>query len=121
MQFVTWVTPINNINGNSHKMELKSSRNYPDKIKIHGHTHTVTCIHDPMKVISRDQERAWLKILKQQITFLKNSVTSFHDLVTSDLTTCAFYFYDSMANIVLKYCLGTDKQYCWSIQGTTKL
>ena len=50
--FVTWVTPIDDINGKSHKMELKSSRrlfNQSFKVKITplviyglkgGHTHT---------------------------------------------------------------------------------
>ena len=35
MHFVTMATPINNINGKSHKTKLKSSRNYSiNRIKV---------------------------------------------------------------------------------------
>ena len=81
--FVTRVTPIDDIDSKCHKMELKSSRNYStnhlmSKIKpliIYGlggehahahtrtHTHTHTHTHtyfSSMRVISRNQARAGL-------------------------------------------------------------
>ena len=68
--FVTRVTPIDNIDGKTHKTELQSSCNYSFKVKItplviyglrggHTHTHTHTYFGG-MIVISRNQAYAGL-------------------------------------------------------------
>ena len=68
MDFITRATPINDIDGKSHKMELKSSF----KVKITPlainsfsgvHTQTHACI-PAMKVISRNQAVPGLKIAR---------------------------------------------------------
>ena len=68
-QYITRITPINNIDGNRHKTELKSCRNQSFKVKIlppviyglaWGCTHTHTYIHACMKVVSRNQVQAGL-------------------------------------------------------------
>ena len=62
MHFVTRAVPIDDIDGKSHKTELKSNHNHSTKLKIMplviyglASTHTQTHIHDHIKAISRNQ------------------------------------------------------------------
>ena len=67
MHIITRATFIHDIDSKSHKMELKSSRNYSINYTSQNHTtsylwpqgHTYACIHTRMKLISKNQVRIW--------------------------------------------------------------